>query len=140
MGQNFERTLEIRERLNKKDETLGAILEISATTRQFVVPESSIVEHSQIEIDKLAAKAKPRSTSNLLASFSTEKIPIRWRGWIDFEYQQHMQKDVQSYFDSKRMNVFRHGTILRDEDGAIQFWRWKTEFKPVFLNFVNWSI
>ena len=42
---------------------------------------------------------------------------------------------------SKRMiTLLRHGTLPRNEDGAIEFWRLKKEFKSDFPNSVYWSI
>ena len=46
-----------------------------------------------------------------------------------------------SYDVSKRMTaLLRHGTtILREEDGAVEFFRLKAEFKSKFPNSVRWS-
>ena len=100
------------------------------------------MEHSQIEADKPAAKAKPKPTSNPLPSCSMEQISNHERKWIDMEpSQEHMSKDAQSYPVSKRMkSLLRRGTIPREEDGASEFWRLKKDFKPVFPNSVHWAL
>ena len=36
--------------------------------------------------------------------------------------------------------LLRHGTLSRDEDGAIEYWRLKMEFKSAFPYYVYWSI
>ena len=36
--------------------------------------------------------------------------------------------------------LLRHGTLPRDEGGAMEFWRLAAEFKSAFPNSVHWSI
>ena len=41
-----------------------------------------------------------------------------------------MPKDAQSFPIKKKMiALLRHGTLRRDEDGAMEFWKLKEEFK-----------
>ena len=80
-----------------------------------------------METDEPTAKGKPKPTSNPLPSSSLEQISIHQRKWIDTEpSQEDMSKNSQSYPDSKRMiALLRHGTIPREESGAIEFCRLK---------------
>ena len=36
--------------------------------------------------------------------------------------------------------LLRHGTLPRDGDGAMEFWRLKEEFKSAFPNSAHWPI
>ena len=52
-----------------------------------------------------------------------------------------MAKDAQSFLVSKKMiALLRHGTLPRDDDGAMEFRRLKEEFKSDFLTSTHWSI
>ena len=64
------------------------------------------------------AKAKPRRPTS--ACSSTRTVPIRERSWIDIE--SGAQSD-QAFPLAKRVNtLLRHRQLLREEDGAIEFW------------------
>ena len=71
-----------------------------------------------------------------------EQISIHERKWIDIEpSQKQMPKDAQSYRVSNGMiSSLRHGTIPREEDGVIEFWRLKEDFKQGFPHSVDWLI
>ena len=113
----------------------------SASTRRPVAQETRIAKHFQTEEYKPAAKLKPKPTSSPISSPSPTSKPVRERNWIDIEHQEPTQKDAPSFPISKRMiTLLRHGTLPRNEDGAIEFWRLKMEFKSDFPNSVNWSI
>ena len=91
------------------------------------------MEYSQKEAHKPRAKAEPKPTTHPLPSSPTEQIPLHGRESIDIEPQEHTLKNAQSYPVSKRkIALLRHGTIPRDEDGAIEFWRLKADFKIIF--------
>ena len=65
------------------------------------------------------AKAKPQRRTS--ASSSTRTIPIGERTWTDIEPQDYSPND---YSVSKKMiNLLRHSNLLREGDGAIEFWR-----------------
>ena len=108
----------------------GKMANTPASTGQPVVQESTIVQHSRTGADKLASKENTKPTSYPLPSSSTENIPIHVT-----------QKDAQRFPISKRMiALLRHGTLPRDEDGAIEIWRSKEEFKSAVPNSVHWPI
>ena len=67
------------------------------------------------------AKAKPQKRDS--ASSSTRTIPIGERTWTDLNPEEH---SVSDYPVSKKLiNLLRHGSVPRDNDGAIEFWRIK---------------
>ena len=120
---------------------LGETENTSASTGPLVVQESRIGKDSQTEADKVAAKAKPKLTSNPLPSSSAENNPIHERNWMDIEPQGHTQKDAQSFPITKRMiALLRHGNLPREEDGAIEFWRLKADSKSAFPHSAHSSI
>ena len=102
-----------------------------ASTEKTVPQDSRIVENSQIRADKPAAKAKPKPISSPSSSSSQMSIPIPG---------EHTHKDSQSYPVSKRIiALLRHGPLLRDGDGAIEFRRLEMELRSGFPNSENWS-
>ena len=67
------------------------------------------------------AKAKPQRRTS--ASSSTKSIPIGERISTDIEPQEYSPSD---YLVSKKLiNLLRHRSLLREDDGAIEFWRIK---------------
>ena len=77
------------------------------------------------------AKAKPQRRDS--ASPSTRTIPIGERTWTDIEPQDYSLID---YPVSKKLStLLRHGSLLRENDGAIEFWRIKIIFR-IILCFV----
>ena len=94
-----------------------------------------------LETDVLAfaspskAKAKPRRPTSVCSS--TRIVLIRERIWTDIE------PGTQSNFAypvAKRLNtLLRHGQLPREEDGAIEFWRFKDYLRNDFENSRHWS-
>ena len=81
------------------------------------------------------AKAKPRRPST--ACSSSRSVPILERIWIDFEPGTQID---QAYPVEKRINtLLRHGELLREEDGAIEFWRQKDDLQNKFEYSQCWS-
>ena len=67
------------------------------------------------------ANAKPQRRT--LASSSTKTIPIGERTWTDIESEDY---SPIAYPVSKQLGtLLRHGHLPREEDGAIEFWRFK---------------
>ena len=74
------------------------------------------------------AKAKPRRPAS--ACSSTRTVPICERSWTDIEPG---TQSNQAYPVAKRLNtLLRHGQLLREEDGAIEFWRLKDYLRNEF--------
>ena len=67
------------------------------------------------------AKAKPQRRTS--SSSPTKTIPIRSRIWTDIEPQDYSLTDYS--VSKKLINLLRHGSLPRENDGAIEFWRIK---------------
>ena len=81
------------------------------------------------------AKAKPRRLSTSCSSSRT--VFMLWRTWIDIEPGAQFD---QAYAVAKRLHtLFRHGQLLREEDGAIEFWRLKDDLQNKFLSDDVWK-
>ena len=81
------------------------------------------------------AKAKPQRRDS--ASSSTRTIPIGERTWTDIDPQEY---SISNYEVSKKLiRLLRHGSLHRDDDGAIEFWRIKDNLQTHFLYCHHWS-
>ena len=67
------------------------------------------------------AKAKPQGRN--FASSSTRTILIGERIWTDIEPQEYSLSDYS--VSEKLIKLLRHGSLPREDDGAIEFWRIK---------------
>ena len=65
------------------------------------------------------AKAKPQKRDS--ASSSTRTMPIGERTWTDIEPGKFSLTDCS--VSKKLINLLRHGSLPREDDGAIEFWR-----------------
>ena len=81
------------------------------------------------------AKAKPQRRES--ASSSTRTIPIGERTWTDVEPGEYSISDYE--VSKKLIHLLRHGSLPRDNDGAIEFWRIKDNFQKHFLYCHHWS-
>ena len=72
------------------------------------------------------AQAKPQRRTS--ASSSTKTILIGERTWTDIEPQDYSFPDYS--LSKKLINLLRHGSLLRKDDGAIEFWRIKDFSEP----------
>ena len=81
------------------------------------------------------AKAKPQRRTS--ASSSTKTIPIGERTWTDIEAQEYSLSDYP--VSKKLINILRHGSLPRDTDGAIEFWRTKDYLQDHFVFCHHWS-
>ena len=81
------------------------------------------------------AKAKPQRRES--SSSSTRTIPIGERTWTDVEPGEY---SISDYDVSKKLiHLLRHGSLPRDNDGAIEFWRIKDNLQKHFLYCHHWS-
>ena len=81
------------------------------------------------------AKAKPQRRDS--ASSSTRTIPIGERTWTDIEPG---KQSLNVYPVSKKLiHLLRHGSLPRDNDGAIEFWRIKDHLQDHFVFCHHWS-
>ena len=75
------------------------------------------------------AKAKPQKRDSV--SSSTRTIPIGERKWTDVAPGKY---SISAYEVSKKLiRLLRHGSLPRNDDGAIEFWRIKDNLRTYFL-------
>ena len=81
------------------------------------------------------AKAKPQRRTS--ASSSTNTFPIGERTWTDIDPQEYSLSDYS--VSKKLINLLRHGSLPREDDGAIEFWRIKDYLQKHFVYSQHWS-
>ena len=81
------------------------------------------------------AKAKPRRRT--FACSSTRAVPIGERSWTDTEPEDY--SPIAYPVSTQLSTLLRHGHLPREEDGAIEFWRWKDRLRNDFENSQHWS-
>ena len=74
------------------------------------------------------AKAKPQRRDS--ACSSTRTVPTGERTWLDIEPQKYSLSDYP--VSKKLINLLRHGSLPRDNDGAVEFWRIKDNLQKHF--------
>ena len=80
------------------------------------------------------AKAKPHRREP--AGSSTRTIPVGQRTWTDVEPGEYFS----DYEVSKKwIRLLHHGSLPREDDGAIEFWRIKDNLQKHFLYCHHWS-
>ena len=81
-------------------------------------------------------KQKPQKHDS--GSSSKRTIPIGERAWTDVEPGKHSLSDYR--VSKKLIHLLRHGSLPRDNDGAIEFWRIKDHLQDhvVFLSSLVW--
>ena len=82
------------------------------------------------------SKAKAKPQRRISASSSTKTILIGERTWTDIEPQDNSPID---YPVSKKLINFRHGSLPREDDGAIEFWRVKDDLRNDLVQSQHWS-
>ena len=91
-------------------------------------------ETSEVQLDEYAlklnasdfacrSKAKAKPQRRISASSSTKTILIGERTWTDIEPGEYSISDHA--VSKKLIHLLRHGSLPREEDGAIEFWRLK---------------
>ena len=81
------------------------------------------------------AKAKPQRRKP--AGSSTRAIPIGERIWTDIAPGEYSISDYE--VSKKLIRLLRHGSLPRDNDGAIEFWRLKDYLQNHFVHSRHWS-
>ena len=66
------------------------------------------------------------------AGSSTGTIPIGESIWTDVEPGEYSISDHE--VSKKLIRLLRHGSLPREDDGAIEFWRLKDDLQKYFLN------
>ena len=81
------------------------------------------------------AKAKPQRRDS--PSLSTRNIPIGERTWTEVESGEHSISDYE--VSKKLIRLLRHGSLPREDDGSIEFWRIKDHLPNYFVYCHHWS-
>ena len=81
------------------------------------------------------AKAKPQRRES--AGSSTRTISIGGRNWTDVEPGEYSISD--SEVSKKLIHLLRHGSLPRENDGAIEFWRITDNLQKHFFYCHHWS-
>ena len=77
------------------------------------------------------SKAKTKPQRRISASSSTKTVPIGERKWTDNEPEDY---SPIAYPVSKQLStLLRHGHLPREDDGAIEFWRFKDYLRNDFM-------
>ena len=83
------------------------------------------------------SKAKAKLRRRTSACSSTRNVPICERPWTDIEPETY---SPIAYPVSKQLSpLLRHGHLPREEDGAIEFWRFKDYLRNEFEYSQHWS-
>ena len=83
------------------------------------------------------SKAKAKRRRRTSACSSTRTVPIGERTWTDIEPQDCSPIDFS--LSKKLINLLRHGSLPRDNDGAIEFWRIEDYHRNHFVHSQHWS-
>ena len=97
--------------------------------------ECALKSNARAFASRSKAKAKPQKRDS--ASSHTRTIPIGERTWTDIEPQDYSLTDDS--VSKKLINLPRHGSLPRDNDGAIEFWRIKDYLRNHFMFCHHWS-
>ena len=81
------------------------------------------------------ANAKPQRRTP--ASSSTIAVPIGERKWSDIEPEDY--SPITCPVSKQLSTLLRHGSLPREEDGAIEFWRLKDYLRNDFVRSQHWS-
>ena len=85
---------------------------------QKCISKTALKSNARAFASRSKAKAKPQTRTS--ASSSTKTVPICERSWTDVEPGTY---SPIAYPVSKRLStLLRHGSLPREEDGAIEFW------------------
>ena len=134
--------VDIRIKSMKKDNSHSWV-RISHRSNKFVmklnnneteIPEVQLEEYAlKLNASDFAcrskAKAKPQRREP--AGPSTRKITIGETTWTDVEAGEHSLFDYP--VSKKLINLLRHGSLPRETDGAIEFWRIKDNLQKYFM-------
>ena len=82
-------------------------------------------------------KGQSKTTKTRTAGSSTRTIPIGERIWTDVEPGEYSISDYE--VSKKLIHLLRHGSLPREDDGAIEFWRIKDNLQKHFLYCHHWS-
>ena len=88
-------------------------------TSEMQFEDFALKSNASASASRSKAKAKPQR--RISASSSTQTIPNGERTWTGVEPQDYSLTDYS--VSKKLVNLLRHGSLPREDDGAIEFWR-----------------
>ena len=104
-------------------------------TSEMQFEDCALKLHASDFASRSTAKAKPQGRNS--ASSSTKTLHIGERTWTVIEPQDYSLKDYP--VSKKLMNLLRHGSLPREGNGAIEFWRIKDHLQNPFVHSRHWS-
>ena len=116
--------------LNKKDQD-----DNEQETSEMQFDENALELNAGDFASQSKAKAKPQRRDS--ASSSTRTIPIGERTWSDVEPGKYSLSDYP--VSTKLIHLLRHGSLSRNNDGAIEFWRIKDNLQNHCMFCHHWS-
>ena len=105
-------------------------------------------ENSEMQLEEYAlklnagdfasrSKAKAKRQRRDSVRSSTRTIPVGERIWTDVEPGKYSLSDFP--VSKKLINLLRHGSLPREDNGAIEFWRIKDYLQNYFVYCHHWS-
>ena len=116
--------------LNNKDQD-----DNEQETSEMQFEDYALKSNARAFASRSKANAKPQR--NTSANSSTRTVPIGERSWTDIEPRNFSPIDYP--VSKKLINLLRHGSLPRENDGAIEFWRTKDYLQKHFVYCHHWS-
>ena len=104
-------------------------------TSEVQFEEYALRLNASFSASRSKAKAKPQRRESV--SSSTRTTPIGERTSTDVEPGDYSISDDE--VSKKLIHLLRHGSLPRENDGAIEFWRIKDNLQKHFLHCHHWS-
>ena len=82
-------------------------------------------------------KGQSKTIKTRFCQLITKTIPIGERTWTDIEPQDY--SSIDSPVSKHLITLLRHGSLPREDDGAIEFWRVKDYLQNHFVQSRHWS-
>ena len=104
------------------------------------IPEVQLEEYAlKVDAKDFAcrSKAKGKPQRREPAGSYPRTTPIEKRTWTDVEPRKYSLSDYE--VSKKLVHLLRHGSLPRENDGAIEFWRIKDYLQKYFLYCLRWS-
>ena len=130
MGQNFSWLERLVTNLNNNEQD-----DNEQETSEMQFEDHALKSNARAFSSRSKAKAKPQR--RISASSSTKTIPLGESTWTDIEPQDYSSIDYS--VSKKLINLLRHGSLPREDDGVIEFWRFKDYLRNDFVHSQHWS-
>ena len=82
-------------------------------------------------------KGESKTSTKRTCRLFPRTVPIGKRSWTDVESGKYSTSDYE--VSKKLIRLLRHGNLLGEDDGAIEFWRIKDDLQKYFLHRHHWS-